>query len=194
VHKLAAVSQRSGQIFATLGLLLSSWPHIQNLEVFELNRTAVAAQLDRCCDEHCSDCQAYPQSRPHQELTRIDLRQRIHRHATGRERGTFAAAAQTVCQNARCWMQFSLQRRLHRGMPGLLRRVAFGRGLKATMNNNGVSTHKCASVDLSCGARFSESAKPFITNSYSTSGFSPYSSAAFSESLFNHFRRYSRRS
>ena len=44
------------------------------------------------------DCQADPQAGADQKLARMDLCQRIHRHATRGERGTFRAAAQPVPQ------------------------------------------------------------------------------------------------
>jgi hypothetical protein len=43
------------------------------IEYLKSNRTAVAAQLDRCREENRSDRQPDPQSRANQELTRIDL-------------------------------------------------------------------------------------------------------------------------
>ncbi len=48
------------------------------------DRSLIAAQPDRCGEEGRGDCQADPQTRAAQEMTRSEVRHRIHREGARR--------------------------------------------------------------------------------------------------------------
>src|SRR5713101_2646559 len=62
------------------------------------DRPTIAAETDRCGEEGRGDCQAGPQTRAAQEMTRSEVCHRIHRETT-RRCDSFRAAIHAVLQH-----------------------------------------------------------------------------------------------